>query len=72
VGVFAPAKVDDAVAKKLNAAINEIVAEPATEARLRNLTMLTSVRSLADTESYFRSEVAKWGKMVEAIGIVAK
>jgi hypothetical protein len=34
--------------------------------------MLTSVRSLADTESYFRSEVAKWGKMVEAIGIVAK
>jgi hypothetical protein len=34
--------------------------------------MQTSVRSLADTETYFRGEVAKWGKMVETIGIVAK
>ena len=72
VGVFAPARVDDAIAAKLSAAINEIVAEPATEARLRTFSMQTSVRSLADTESYFRSEVAKWGKMVDAIGIVAK
>src|SRR5499427_210156 len=72
VGVFAPAKVDDAIAAKLNAAINEIVAEPATEAKLRTFSMQTSARSLADTESYFRSEVAKWGKMVETIGIVAK
>jgi tripartite-type tricarboxylate transporter receptor subunit TctC len=72
VGVFAPAKVDDAIAAKLNATINEIVAEPATEARLRTFSMQASVRSLPDTESYFRSEVGKWGKMVEAIGIVAK
>ena len=72
VGVFAPARVGDAAAAKLNAAINEIVAEPATEAKLRTFSMQTSVRGLADTESYFRSEVAKWGKMVEAIGIVAK
>ena len=72
VGVFAPAKVDDAIAAKLNTAINEIVAEPATEAKLRTFSMQTSARSLADTESYFRSEVAKWGKMVETIGIVAK
>ena len=72
VGVFAPAKVDETIAAKLNAAINEMVAEPATEAELRTFTMQTSVRSLADTERYFRSEVAKWGQMVEAIGIVAK
>ena len=72
VGVFAPARVDDAIAAKLSAAINEIVAEPATEAKLRTFSMQASARSLADTESYFRSEVAKWGRMVEAIGIVAK
>jgi len=72
VGVFAPAKIDNAIAAKLNAAINEIVAEPATEARLRAFSMQTSARNLAETEGYFRSEVAKWGKMVEAIGIVAK
>jgi tripartite-type tricarboxylate transporter receptor subunit TctC len=72
VGVFAPAKVDDAVAQKLNAAINEIASEPQTQARLAKLSMQTRVRTLPDTEAYFRSEMAKWGKMVEAIGIVAK
>ena len=72
VGVFAPAKVDTAIAARLNKAIGEIVAEPATEAKLRTFSMQTSLRNLADTESYFRSEVAKWGKMVDTIGIVAK
>ncbi len=72
VGVFAPAKVDNAIASRLNAAIDEIIAEPATEAKLKTFSMQTSRRNLADTESYFRSEVAKWGKMVQAIGIAAK
>jgi tripartite-type tricarboxylate transporter receptor subunit TctC len=72
VGVFAPAKLDDAIAAKLNATINDIVREPATEARLRTFSMQTRVRSLPETESYFRGEVAKWGKMVEAVGITAK
>jgi len=72
VGVFAPARVDSAIAGKLNGLINEIVREPATEAKLRTFSMQTSVRGLADTESYFHSEIANWGKMVEAIGIVAK
>ena len=72
VGIFAPAKLDDAIAAKLNAAINEIVREPATEAKLATFSMQTRVRNIADTEAYFRAEVAKWGKMVEAIGISAK
>jgi len=72
VGVFAPAKVDSAIAARLNAAINAIVAEPATVAKLKTFSMQTSVRGPADTEAYFRSEVARWGKMVETIGIVAK
>jgi tripartite-type tricarboxylate transporter receptor subunit TctC len=72
VGLFAPAKVDSAIATRLNAAINEIVAEPATVAKLRTLSMQTTVRGVADTEGYFRSEIAKWGKMVETVGIVAK
>ena len=52
--------------------MNEIVAEPATEAKLRTFSMQTSVRGLGDTEGYFRSEIANWGRMVETIGIVAK
>jgi tripartite-type tricarboxylate transporter receptor subunit TctC len=69
VGVFAPARVDPAVAQKLNGAINDVVREPATEARLKALTMQTRVRDLAASETYFHSEVANWGKMVKAIGI---
>jgi tripartite-type tricarboxylate transporter receptor subunit TctC len=72
VGVFAPAKLDDAIAAKLNAAINEIVEEPATKAKLATFSMQTHVRDLAGSEAYFRSEIAKWGKMVDAIGLVAK
>ncbi len=72
VGIFAPAKVDDAIAQKLNAAINEIVSEPETQAKLAKLSMQTRARSLPDTEAYFRSEIKKWGEMVDAIGLVAK
>jgi tripartite-type tricarboxylate transporter receptor subunit TctC len=72
VGIFAPAKLDDAIAAKLNAAINEIINEPATQKKLATFSMQTRVRDLAGSEAYFRDEVAKWGKMVEAIGIVAK
>jgi hypothetical protein len=49
--------------------INDIVREPATEARLRTFSMQTHVRSLADTESYFHAEVTKWGKMVKSVGL---
>ncbi len=72
VGVFAPAKLDDAIAAKLNGLINEIVQEPATKAKLATFSMQTRVRDLAGSEAYFRSEITKWGKMVEAIGLVAK
>jgi tripartite-type tricarboxylate transporter receptor subunit TctC len=69
VGVFAPAKIDPAIAQKLNAAINASVSEPATAARLKTLTMQTRLRDPAASEAYFASEIANWGKMVKAIGI---
>ena len=72
VGVFAPAKLNDKIATRLNAAINEIVREPATEAKLGTFSMQTTIRSLHDTETYFRDEIAKWGKMVTVLGIEAK
>jgi hypothetical protein len=31
--------------------------------------MQTHPRSLADTESYFNSEMTKWGTMVKAVGL---
>jgi tripartite-type tricarboxylate transporter receptor subunit TctC len=72
VGVFAPARVDDAITQKLNAVINEIVSEPETQARLAKLSMQTRVRTLPDTEAYFRREIKKWGEMVDGVGLEAK
>ena len=72
VGIFAPAKVDDAIVAKLNATISEIVSEPATQKKLATFSMQTRLRDLAGSEAYFRSEIAKWGKMVDALGISAK
>jgi hypothetical protein len=48
------------------------VSEPATKAKLAAFSMQIHIRDLADTEAYFRGEVAKWGKMVDAVGLVAK
>ncbi|HYW61511.1 MAG TPA: tripartite tricarboxylate transporter substrate-binding protein [Xanthobacteraceae bacterium] len=72
VGVFAPARIDDAIAAKLNAAVNEIIKEPATEERLRALSLQTRTRDLAASNAYFRSEVADWAKRVQAVGISAE
>jgi tripartite-type tricarboxylate transporter receptor subunit TctC len=72
VGVFGPAKLDDAIAAKLNVAINEIVKEPAVEEKLRALSMQTHPRDLAATNAYFRSEVADWATRVKAVGISAE
>jgi tripartite-type tricarboxylate transporter receptor subunit TctC len=72
VGVFAPAKIDDAIAAKLNAAVNDVVKEPATEERLKTFSMQTHQRDLAATNAYFRSEVADWATRVKAVGISAE
>jgi len=69
VGVFAPAKIDPAIAQKLNGAINEAIREPATVEKLKTFTMQTRERDLAATDAYFKSEIGKWGKMVKTIGI---
>jgi hypothetical protein len=43
--------------------------EPATVEKLRTFTMQTRERDLPGTDAYFKSEIAKWGKMVKTIGI---
>ena len=72
IGVFAPVKIDDVIAGKLNAAVNEVVREPATEAKLKTLSFQTRQRDLAASEAYFRSEIANWAERVKAVGMSAE
>ena len=68
VGFFAPAKTPDAVVAKLNAEINEIMKDAEVLAKLKSIGFDPVVKTQAETIDYFRSEVANWGKMVNAIG----
>jgi tripartite-type tricarboxylate transporter receptor subunit TctC len=72
IGVFAPARVDDAIATRLNKEINELIREPAIEAKLKKLSFQTRQRDLATANAYFRSQVVDWAKRVKAVGVFAE
>jgi tripartite-type tricarboxylate transporter receptor subunit TctC len=69
VGFFAPAKTPEAVAARLNGAINEILKEPAVQQKLKTIGFDPIFKTHAQAGDYFKAEVANWGKMVRAIGI---
>ena len=68
VGFFAPAKTPDAVVEKLNAEINAVMKEPDSLDKLAKAGFDPVVKSVAEANDYFKSEVESWGKMVNAIG----
>jgi tripartite-type tricarboxylate transporter receptor subunit TctC len=67
--VFAPAKVDDAIAEKLNKTINEIVNEPGARAQFKMLQTELRQADRADAVAFFRREVEQWKKMIVSIGL---
>jgi tripartite-type tricarboxylate transporter receptor subunit TctC len=67
VGVFAPSKTDRAVINKLNAAVQEVVKDPAVQEQLKTLGFDPITDSPADVDSFFKTEVKKWGEMVKAL-----
>jgi tripartite-type tricarboxylate transporter receptor subunit TctC len=69
VGVFAPAGTSPDITAKLNATIEQVVKDPALQAKLTSIGFDPIEGNQAQAESYFRSEVAKWGKMVKALGL---
>jgi tripartite-type tricarboxylate transporter receptor subunit TctC len=70
VGFFAPAKTPDAVVLKLNAEINEIMKDPEVLQKLKSIGFDPIIKTEPEAAEYFKSEVATWGKMTNAIGFV--
>jgi len=68
VAFFAPAKTPDAVVQKLNTEINALMKEPDSLDKIAKAGFDPVVKNVAETADYFKSEVASWGKMVNAIG----
>jgi tripartite-type tricarboxylate transporter receptor subunit TctC len=72
VGIFAPAKTDPNILATLNGAINEVVKTPAVEKKLTGMGFDPILGSQAQADAMFNAEVAKWGKMVKALGLSIK
>jgi len=69
VGVFAPAGTKPEVVAKLNAVVEEVMKDPAVRDKLTTIGFDPIEGTPAQAESYFRAEVAKWGKMVKTLGL---
>jgi tripartite-type tricarboxylate transporter receptor subunit TctC len=70
--VLAPKDTSEAVVRQLNAAINKVMAEPAAQARLEDLTMQVRTDSTPEsTARWLQSEIAKWEPIVRDAGIKA-
>lgn len=69
VGFFVPAKTNPAIVATLNAAINEVVSDSANRDHLSTLGFQVTVRSVAESQTYLKAEVAKWGEMVRTVNI---
>jgi tripartite-type tricarboxylate transporter receptor subunit TctC len=69
VGFFVPAKTGDAVVEKLNAAINDILKDADTQARLARFGLDPMYGNAAETTRFFKAEVDHWGRMVRALDL---
>ena len=72
VGIFAPAKTDPAAIAKLNAAVEDVLKDPAVLKKLQTFGFDPLKETPAEADAYFKAEVAKWGGMVKELGLQLK
>jgi tripartite-type tricarboxylate transporter receptor subunit TctC len=70
IGVFAPAGTPKAIVDKLHADLKSIVATPETQKKLVELGVIPiDTPPVAELQAYVKSEIGRWGKVVEQAGI---
>jgi tripartite-type tricarboxylate transporter receptor subunit TctC len=69
--LMAPAGTPPAIVQKLNAKINEILQSPAVKEQMANLGVLPMVMTTDQFNTFWRAEIAKWGKAVKDSGASA-
>lgn len=65
VGVFAPAGTPAKVVDLINAEVQKSLSQPAFRERLANVGFDPAGGTVADFDKYFRSELARWAKIVQ-------
>jgi tripartite-type tricarboxylate transporter receptor subunit TctC len=72
IGILAPARTPEDVCVKLNAAVNNIVAKPDVDKRLRGLGYEPYIGTLAAAGGFLRSQIDTWSGLIRATGITAE
>ncbi len=67
--VFAPAGVPDALVLRLNAGLNQALADARVQERLAGVSLQMRPNTPEETASFFTAELAKWGRLVREAGI---
>jgi tripartite-type tricarboxylate transporter receptor subunit TctC len=68
-GIGVPARTPADIVSRLNATINEILAEPATQARFADFGGAAMIGSPAEYTAFLTAETDKWAKLVKAVGL---
>jgi tripartite-type tricarboxylate transporter receptor subunit TctC len=72
IALLAPAKTPLEIREKLNAAINQVIALPNVEQRLRALGYEPYRGTLADAPAYLKRQIDTWGDLIRATGIATE
>jgi tripartite-type tricarboxylate transporter receptor subunit TctC len=71
-GVLVPSGTPRPIVEKLHAAIVKVLADPAVQARMRNVgAIAVASKSPEDFRAYMDSETAKWTKVIQESGVRA-
>lgn len=69
VGIFAPSGTSPEIVAKLNAAVQDVMKDPALVQKLTSIGFDPLTNNQAQAEAYFRAEVTNWAKMVKALNL---
>lgn len=68
-GLFAPAGLPDDLKEKINRDLNEVLAEPGIQERLKGINLLVQPSSPAEFDTFFRAEYARWSALIRTLGV---
>ena len=70
-GLLAPAATPAEIVQRLNGELNRALQEPASAERVKAMGMDRLNTTPAEFDNFIRREIAKWGKVIQAVGVKA-
>jgi tripartite-type tricarboxylate transporter receptor subunit TctC len=71
-GIFGPAALPHSIREKLSAALVEIIRDPDTQGKLRNIGFEPVGTDYVTFDAFFRAEMKRWGEFVRENGLAEK